>query len=143
MSFACHPGGARRAVARGIRRLGLLALPTLLCSAAPSSLAAPAHPRVDSNDKKVNPNLTVLEWLNRRPGFEGRVAAFGSGDVLPFIVAAERMAVMGPGTPALGVRDRAQATQSQLAATVAALLGEDFRAASPRAAAPLPDLERP
>jgi hypothetical protein len=49
-------------------------------------LSGSADPRVDSNDKKVNPNLTVLEWLNRRPGFEGRVAAYGSWDVLPYIV---------------------------------------------------------
>ena len=49
-----------------------------------------ADPRVDSNDKQTNPNPTVLEWLNRRSGFEGRVAAYGSWDVLPFIVAAER-----------------------------------------------------
>jgi hypothetical protein len=244
-------------------------------------LAGFADPRVDSNDKKPNPNLTVLEWLNRRPGFEGRVAAFASWDALPFIVAAERsgvhangdgpavleprsdrdrllnaftddlpsywaderfdaatmqgaleylrtrkprvlyvmlgetdswahgrrydlyldaawrsdrfvrrlweaaqslpayrgktalvlatdhgrgttprdwtdhgekvpaaepiwMAVMGPRTPALGVREGVEATQSQLAATVAALLGlgEEFRAAQPRAAAPLPDLGR-
>jgi hypothetical protein len=53
-------------------------------------LSGAADPRVDSNDKKVNPNLIVLEWLNRRPGFEGRVAAFGSWDVLPFIIAAGR-----------------------------------------------------
>ena len=244
-------------------------------------LAGFADPRVDSNDKKPNPNPTVLEWLNRRPGFEGRVAAYGSWDVLPFIVAAERsgvhanghgpallepasdrerllnavaedlppywpsarfdaptmhgaleylrtrqprvlyvmlgetdewahgrrydlyldaawrsdrfvrrlweeaqslpayrgrtalvlttdhgrgstprdwtdhgqkvpaaepiwMAVMGPGTPALGVREGVEATQSQLAATVAALLGlgEEFRKAQPKAAAPLPDLLR-
>jgi hypothetical protein len=56
-------------------------------------LAGFADPRVDSNDKKPNPNLTVLEWLNRRAGFEGRVAAFASWDVLPFIVAAERSLV--------------------------------------------------
>jgi hypothetical protein len=244
-------------------------------------LAGFADPRIDSNDKKVNPNQTVLEWLNRRPGFEGRVAAYGGWDVLPFIVAAERsglhvngegaavlepgtdrerllnqvagdlppywsgerfdavtaqgaleyfrtrrprvlyvmlgetdswahgrrydlyldaawrgdrfvrrlwegaqslpayrgrtalvlatdhgrgttprdwtdhgekvpaaeliwMAVMGPGTPALGVRQGVEATQSQLAATVAALLGlgEEFHSASPRAAPPLPDLGR-
>lgn len=244
-------------------------------------LAGFADPRVDSNDKKVNPNLTVLEWLNRTPGFEGRVAAFAGWDVLPYIVAAERsglhvngdgapvleptsererllneiaadlppywngerfdaatmngaleyfrtqeprvlyvmlgetdswahgrrydlyldaawrsdrfvrrlweaaqalpayrgrtalvlatdhgrgasprdwtdhgakvpaaepiwMAVMGPGTPALGVREGVQATQSQLAATVAALLGlgDGFRAAQAAAAPPLPDLQR-
>jgi Type I phosphodiesterase / nucleotide pyrophosphatase len=60
-------------------------------------LAGFADPRIDSNDKRVNPNLTVLEWLNRRPGFEGRVAAFASWDVLPFIVAAERSGVHANG----------------------------------------------
>jgi hypothetical protein len=45
-----------------------------------------ADPRVDSNDKVPNPNVTVFEWLNTRPGFQGRVAAFGSWDVLPFIL---------------------------------------------------------
>jgi hypothetical protein len=242
-------------------------------------LSGAADPRIDSNDKKTNPNLTVLEWLNGRPGFAGRVAAYGSWDVLPFIVAAERsrlhvngdgpailepasdrerllnamtgdmppywdgerfdaatmqgaleylrtrqprvlyvmlgetdewahgrrydlyldaawrsdrfvrrlwelaqslpayrgrtalvlatdhgrgatpadwtshgkdvpaarpiwMAVMGAGVPPLGVRAGVDVTQSQLAATVAALLGEDFRAASPKAASPLPDLRR-
>ena len=45
-----------------------------------------ADPRIDSNDKVPNPNVTVLEWLNSRPDFQGRVAAFGSWDVLPFIV---------------------------------------------------------
>jgi hypothetical protein len=244
-------------------------------------LAGAADPRIDSNDKKANPNVTVLEWLNQRPGFAGRVAAYGSWDVLPFIVAAERsklpvngdgpalvepatdrerllnsiasdvprvwaserldtitthgaleylrtrkprvlyvmlgetdawahdrrydqyldaawrsdrfvrrlweeaqalseyrgktalvltsdhgrgetprdwtdhgqkvpaaepiwMAVMGPKTPALGVREGVNATQSQLAATVAALLGmgDEFRKARPDAAPPLPDLAK-
>jgi hypothetical protein len=49
-----------------------------------------ADPRIDSNDKVPNPNVTVLEWLNGRPGFEGRVAAFGAWDVLPFILNAGR-----------------------------------------------------
>ena len=31
--------------------------------------AGKADARVDSNDKVPNPNVTVLEWLNRRPGF--------------------------------------------------------------------------
>ena len=47
-------------------------------------------PRIDSNRKIPNPNVTVLEWLNRRPGFEGKVAAFGTWDVLHSIVNAER-----------------------------------------------------
>jgi hypothetical protein len=45
-----------------------------------------ADPRVDSNDKVPNPNVTVFEWLNQRPGFEGKVRAFGAWDVLPFII---------------------------------------------------------
>ncbi len=47
------------------------------------------------------------------------------------------IAVMGPDTPKLGVRADVSATQSQVAATIAHLLGEDFRAASPKAAPPL------
>jgi len=55
--------------------------------------AGAADPRVDSNDKVPNPNVTVLEWLNGRPAFKGRVAAFGSWDVLPFIVNARRSGI--------------------------------------------------
>jgi phosphopentomutase len=47
-------------------------------------------------------------------------------------------AVIGPDTPPLGVRENTETTQSQLAATIAHLLGEDFGAASPKAAPPLP-----
>jgi hypothetical protein len=238
-------------------------------------LAGVADPRVDSNDKIPNPNVTVLEWLNGLPAYHGRVAAFGAWDVLPYIVNAKRgglpagdgfppvpdpktdrdraindmaddlppiwagapldapimhaaieclrtrrprllyvmlgetdewahdrrydlyldsafradrfmrrvwemvqgmpeyagttalvlatdhgrgatsedwtdhgrkvpaaestwSAVMGPATPALGVRESVAVTTAQVAATIAALLGEDFRAAVPEAAAPLP-----
>jgi hypothetical protein len=52
------------------------------------------------------------------------------------------VAVMGPDTPALGEREGVEVTQSQVAATVAALVGEDFLAASPKAAPPLPVFER-
>ncbi|MDR3793777.1 MAG: hypothetical protein P4L03_10395 [Terracidiphilus sp.] len=40
-----------------------------------------ADPRVDSNDNVPNPNTTVFAWINRQPGFEGRVAAFGAWGV--------------------------------------------------------------
>ncbi len=51
------------------------------------------------------------------------------------------LAALGPDTPALGERhDLATVTQSQVAATVAALLGKDFRAVEPTAALPLRDL---
>jgi hypothetical protein len=49
-----------------------------------------ADPRIDSNDKVPNPNRNVLEWLSHRDGFEGRVAAYGSWDRLPFILNVDR-----------------------------------------------------
>jgi hypothetical protein len=48
------------------------------------------------------------------------------------------IAVMGPGTPAAGVREGVESTQSQVAATIAGLVGEDLVAANPKAAPPLP-----
>jgi hypothetical protein len=51
------------------------------------------------------------------------------------------IAVMGPDTPALGERENFNATQSQVAATIAALVGEDFLSASTNAARPLPVFE--
>jgi phosphopentomutase len=48
------------------------------------------------------------------------------------------VAVPGPDTPALGERQKVEVTQGQLAATIARLLGEDFHAAQPKAAGPLP-----
>jgi hypothetical protein len=53
-------------------------------------LTGAADPRVDSNNKVPNPNVSVLEWLNTRPGFEGRVYAVGDWDVLPFILNVDR-----------------------------------------------------
>ena len=48
------------------------------------------------------------------------------------------IAVIGPDTPPLGERTNcAPVTQSQIAATIAALLGEDFHAAFPQTGAPL------
>jgi Metalloenzyme superfamily len=42
--------------------------------------------RVSSNAKKYNENVTVLEWLNNKPTYQGRVAVFGSWDVFPYII---------------------------------------------------------
>lgn len=51
------------------------------------------------------------------------------------------MAFLGPDTQALGERNRiAPVTQSQIAATLAALLGEDYPAAVPKAGKPIPDV---
>lgn len=45
-----------------------------------------ADDRIISNSKMENPNRTVLEFVNEQPGFEGRVAAFGSWDIFPWII---------------------------------------------------------
>lgn len=47
-------------------------------------------PAINSNGKIANPNVTVLEWLNQQPGMTQQVAAFGSWDVLPYILNTER-----------------------------------------------------
>ena len=38
-------------------------------------------PRIDSNEFGPNPNVTVLEWLNARPGLAGKAAVFGNWPV--------------------------------------------------------------
>ncbi len=51
------------------------------------------------------------------------------------------IAVIGPDTKALGERKAAPTViQAQIAATVAASLGQDFRTGAPKAAAALPDV---
>jgi hypothetical protein len=51
-------------------------------------------PRIDSNDKKPNPNVNVLEWLNTKPAFAGKMAAFGAWDVFPYIFNAARSGLL-------------------------------------------------
>ena len=48
------------------------------------------------------------------------------------------MAMLGAGVGQPGVRQGVTITTSQLAATVAVVLGENYRAAFPKAAEPLP-----
>ena len=49
--------------------------------------------RITSNDKIPNPNITILEKLNKLEKYKGKVAAFGSWDVFPFIINEERSGV--------------------------------------------------
>jgi hypothetical protein len=75
------------------------------------TLTGHGDPRVNSNDNVPNPNVTVLEWLNKQPGLQGQVAAFGAWDVIAGIVNAGRCGctvnagyepfVMTPMTPRL------------------------------------------
>ncbi len=76
--------------------------------------------RIKSNDKIPNPNRTVLEWLNERPHFRGNVAAFGSWDVLPFILNSARshLFVNGDGPPVLSPRTPEDIILNDLAAAL-------------------------
>jgi hypothetical protein len=49
-----------------------------------------ADPRIKSNDKIPNPNVTVLEWLKNQPSFQGEIGAFGAWDVIASILNPQR-----------------------------------------------------
>ena len=49
--------------------------------------------KIDSNKPNDNPNITILEWLNKQSGYQGKVAAFGSWDVFPAIINRTRSGV--------------------------------------------------
>jgi hypothetical protein len=53
-------------------------------------LTGSADDRIDSNDKKPNPNVSVLEWLDERPAFHDRIAAFASWDCFTSILNTQR-----------------------------------------------------
>jgi hypothetical protein len=53
-------------------------------------LTGSGDPRIDSNDKRPNPNQTVFEWLNERSRVRGHVSVFGTWDVFPYIFNVER-----------------------------------------------------
>jgi hypothetical protein len=54
------------------------------------TLTGIADPRVNSNDNTPNPNVTVFEWLNAKPAFAGKVAAFGAWEVFDGIFNKQR-----------------------------------------------------
>jgi len=56
-------------------------------------LTGHADPRIDFNDKRPNPNVTVLEWLSKRDAGKFRVSAVGAWDVLPSILNTERSGI--------------------------------------------------
>ncbi|SHI44091.1 sulfatase-like hydrolase/transferase [Pseudozobellia thermophila] len=47
---------------------------------------SPDDARIDSNKKIDNPNTTILETANSDARYKGKVAAFGSWDVFPYII---------------------------------------------------------
>ncbi len=57
---------------------------------------------MDSNAKRWNPNRTVLEFVNDHSCFRGKVAAFCSWDVFPYIINSKRSGIpvsVGNGVP--------------------------------------------
>jgi hypothetical protein len=60
--------------------------------------------KVTSNDKKVNPNATVLEFIQQQKEFRNKVAAFSTWDAFPFILREEQSEIyVNAGTePATG-----------------------------------------
>jgi hypothetical protein len=72
---------------------------------------APDDKRISSNREIPNPNVTVLEWLNKKPAFKSRVAAFGAWQVFRGIFNRDRCGFLvnagyepmndGPVTPEL------------------------------------------
>jgi hypothetical protein len=50
--------------------------------------------RINSNDKMYNPNVNVLEFINSQAAFKGKVAAFSSWDVFPYIINDKRSGVI-------------------------------------------------
>ncbi|HXJ76952.1 MAG TPA: hypothetical protein VNM37_29105, partial [Candidatus Dormibacteraeota bacterium] len=52
-----------------------------------------ADPKIESNDKLLNPNTNVFEWLQIQPAFRGRVAAAVNWEVLPWILNAPRSGI--------------------------------------------------
>ncbi len=49
--------------------------------------------RVRSNDTIINPNPTVLEHINKQEEYRGRVAAFSTWEVIPFVIRAREAGI--------------------------------------------------
>jgi hypothetical protein len=82
-------------------------------------LSGRGDPRIDSNEKRANPNVTVLEWLNGLDHYRGRIVAFSSWDVFPFILNSERsgIAVSAGWQPLPGVTQSPELEQLHQLAT--------------------------
>lgn len=70
--------------------------------------------------------VTIRDWTDHGAKVEGAEFVW--------------MAALGPDVPPLGVRSDVSPTLSQIASTIATLVGEDFVTASPKSARPLPGL---
>ena len=88
------------------------------------TLTGHGDPRIHSNDNIPNPNVTVLEWLNKQPGLDHQVAAFGAWEVINGIVNKGRCDfpvnagydpfLMSPMTPALEITNAIKADSPRI-----------------------------
>lgn len=80
-------------------------------------LTGKPDPAIRSNEHGPNANVTFLEWLNRQPGFRGRVQALGSWSVFRDIVNAPRSGVpVNAGWDGAPARSAAEAAIARLEA---------------------------
>ena len=88
------------------------------------TLTGHGDPRVNSNANVPNPNVTVLEWLNKQAGLQGQVAVFGAWNVIAAVVNAGRCGctvnagydpfAMTPMTPSLELMNSLKAQTPQV-----------------------------
>jgi hypothetical protein len=72
---------------RGVKHIGRVTNPIRMSYPGYSEmLCGHVEERIRNNAPVPNPNVTVLEWLHSRPGFKGKVAAYGAWDRLREIV---------------------------------------------------------
>jgi Type I phosphodiesterase / nucleotide pyrophosphatase len=84
------------------------------------ALTGKADPRINSNEYEANPNVTMLEWLNRQRDFQGRVRAVTSWDAFPRIINAARSGVpVNAGFASLETADPAMRMLNRLQADTA------------------------
>jgi hypothetical protein len=84
------------------------------------ALTGRVDPRINTNAYPPNPNTTVFEWLATRPGFEGKVAAFGTWDAFPRIFNRERARIpvwAGFEAPFPGATDSSRVLLNELTRT--------------------------
>ncbi len=81
---------------------------------------------IHSNDKIYNPNTNVLEFINSQSAFKGKVAAFTSWDVFPYIINDTRRGVFVSGglVPATGKLTEAEKTMNRLMPVLPNPLGD-------------------
>jgi len=83
---------------------------------------------VNSNDKILNKNENVLEFLNKQKAYQGRVAAFSSWDVFPYILNEERSKIyVNSGIEPIREKGNEFDLLNEMLATTYKLVGDDVR----------------